>query len=356
MAVFDRGSQRTAGLDPGALVHVGERKVARPRITVIDYDVAHCEERELPDPSACAEYAGKTTNTWINVDGLHEVAVVEQVGRCFQAHPLILEDILNTSQRPKLDFEQDKYLFIVLKMLQSDPAGEVIPEQVSLLLNRNAVVSFQEQKREGDVFDSVRKRLRNGEGRIRQAGPDYLAYSLLDAVVDGYFGVVEQLGEQVELVEEKLVQDPTPETLRQIYELRRRLLVLRKAIWPLREVVSELQRGDSPLIAPETQIYLRDLYDHVFQVLDTVETLREMVAGMLDIYLSSISNRLNEVMKVLTIIATIFIPLTFVVGLYGMNFRYMPELQSRWGYPGVWLVMVVMAMGMLHYFRKKQWI
>jgi len=356
MAVFDRGTQRTAGLDPGTLVHVGERKTERTRITVIDYDAARYEERELTEPGACAEYAGKPTVTWVNVDGLHDVATVEQVGRCFQAHPLILEDILNTSQRPKLDFEKDKYLFVVMRMLQANPDGEVVPEQVSLLLNRHGVVSFQEQKREGDVFDPVRKRLRNSEGRLRQAGPDYLAYSLIDAVVDGYFGVVEQLGEQVEALEEELVETPDRETLRRIYALRRQLLILRKAIWPLREVVSELQRGDSPLIAPETLIYLRDLYDHVYQVMDTVETLREMVAGMIDIYLSSISNRLNEVMKVLTMFSTIFIPLTFIVGIYGMNFRYMPELVSRWGYPAVWAVMITMTATMVYYFRRKQWI
>jgi len=334
-----------------------DRGAERTRITVVDYDDAeHYEERELTDPAACAAYAGKPTVTWVNVDGLHDVAAVEQVGQCFQAHPLILEDIVNTNQRPKLDFEKDKYLFIVLKMFQSDQAGDVVPEQVSLLLNRHSVVSFQEQKREGDVFDSVRKRLRNGEGRIRQAGPDYLAYCLLDAVVDGYFGVVEQSGERVEDLEEELVRNPDPDTLHRIYALRRQLLVLRKAIWPLREVVSELQRGDSPLIAPDTQIYLRDLYDHVFQVMDTVETLREMVAGMLDIYLSSISNRLNEVMKVLTMFSTIFIPLTFIVGIYGMNFVHMPELRSRWGYPGVWVVMAAVGLTMLSYFRRKKWI
>jgi len=333
-----------------------DRGAERTRITVVDYDAEHYEERELTDPAACAEYTGRPTVTWVNVDGLHDVAAVEQVGKCFQAHPLILEDIVNTNQRPKLDFEKDKYLFIVLKMFQSDQAGDVVPEQVSLLLNQHSVVSFQEQKREGDVFDSIRKRLRNAEGRIRQAGPDYLAYSLLDAVVDGYFGVVEQSGERVEDLEEELVRNPDPDTLHRIYALRRQLLVLRKAIWPLREVVSELQRGDSPLIAPDTQIYLRDLYDHVFQVMDTVETLREMVAGMLDIYLSSISNRLNEVMKVLTMFSTIFIPLTFIVGIYGMNFVHMPELTSRWGYPGVWAVMVAVAVTMLSYFRRKKWI
>ena len=356
MSVYDRDTEQTAGLAPGTLVHVGERRTDRTRITVIDYDAEHFEERELPDAAACAAYRSRPTVTWVNVDGLHEVRTIEAVGKCFEAHPLILEDILNTSQRPKLDFEKDKYLFIVLRMFQADsPGGRIEPEQVSLLLNQHSVVSFQEQKIAGDVFEPVRKRLRNHEGRLRAAGPDYLAYSLLDAVVDGYFGVLEDLGERVEALEEDLVARPEPDTLRGIYELRRALLVLRKAVWPLREVIGELLRGDSPLIAADTLIYLRDLHDHVFQVIDTVETLREMVAGMLDIYLSSVSNKLNEVMKVLTIIATIFIPLTFIAGVYGMNFEHMPELRSHWGYPMVWAVMVGVAVVMLRYFRKKGW-
>jgi len=357
MSIFDKDSSRKAGMDPGALVHVGERKVERTRITIIDFDEAGCEERELTTPEACAEYAGKPTITWVNVDGLHDVAAIEQVGRCFGAHQLILEDIVDTNQRPKLDYEKDRYIFIVAKMFQHDPArDDIFAEQVSLLLGPRSVISFQEQTRAGDVFDPVRRRLRSQEGRIRRAGADYLAYSLLDAVVDGYFGVLERLGERVEALEEELVEHPTTETLHHIHALKRQLLFLRKAIWPLREVVSALQRGDSPLIAQETMIYLRDLHDHIIQVIDTVETLRDMTSGMLDIYLSSVSNRLNEVMKVLTIIATIFIPLTFIVGIYGMNFRYMPEIPWRWGYPLVWAVMLAVGLGMLAYFRRKRWL
>jgi len=327
------------------------------QITAISYSPSEYEEREIVSPGDCSEYAARPGVTWVNVSGLQNATAVQQVAACFGAHPLIIEDILHVEQRPKLDFEQEKYLFLVVRMLQYEESrGEVVAEQVSLLLNKQSVVSFQEEKLPGDAFDPVRRRLRNNEGPVRQAGPDYLAYSLLDAVVDGYFGVVEQLGERVEDLEEELVARPGRGTLQRIHGLRHELLTLRKAIWPLREVVSELQRGNSPLVAPATVIYLRDLHDHVFRVIDNVETLREMVAGMIDIYLSSVSNRLNEVMKVLTIIATIFIPLTFVVGVYGMNFRYMPELSSPWGYPAVLVLMAATAGGMLVYFRRRGWL
>jgi magnesium transporter len=231
---------------------------------------------------------------------------------------------------------------------------EIEAEQVSLILGSNFVISFQE--REGDVFTVIRDRIRTGKGRIRKAGADYLAYSLVDAIVDYYFVILEKLGEKIEGIEEELVTNPTPETLQTIHHLKRELIFLRKSVWPLREVISVLERGESALIQESTGIYLRDLYDHTIQVIDSIETFRDMVAGMLDIYLSSVSNKLNEVMKVLTIIATIFIPVTFIVGIYGMNFQYMPELGWRWGYPVVWLVIVVVVIAMVFYFRRKKWI
>jgi magnesium transporter len=357
MSIFNRHASRKAGMIPGALVHTGERKVEQTRLTVIDFDADHIEEREIEKPDECSLYRGKPTTTWINLVGLHDVDTVAQVGECFGAHGLVLADVVDTNQRPKLDHEKDRYIFVLLKMLQYDhDDGDIVAEQVSLLLSPDSVVSFQEQKREGDVFDPVRRRLRRQEGRIRTAGADYLAYSLLDAVVDGYFYVLEQLGEEVENVEDELVSDVGAAALYRIHTLKRQLLIMRRAIWPLREVVSGLLRGDSPLISPDTMIYLRDLHDHVMQVIDNVETLREMVAGMLDIYLSSVSNRMNEVMKVLTMIATIFIPLTFLAGVYGMNFRHMPELGMRWAYPAVWTVMLVTAAIMVIYFRRKRWI
>ena len=346
-------SEKT-GLPPGTLIHIGEQKTEKVRISIIDYDETQLEEKEAQTVEECFPFKDKPSVTWINVDGIHDVTLIEQLGTHFGLHPLLLEDILNTDQRPKLE-DHEHYLFIVLKMLYPDEeADEITAEQVSLILSSNFVLSFQE--REGDVFNYVRDRIRNKKGRIRRAGADYLAYALIDAIVDNYFIILERLGEKIEETEEQLVANPTPDTLRTIHGLKRAMIFLRKSTWPLREVISGLERLDSPLIQESTDIYLRDLYDHTIQVIDTVENFRDMIAGMLDIYLSSLSNRLNEVMKVLTIIATIFIPLTFLAGVYGMNFRYMPELEWRWGYPVIWAVMLAILVMMVVYFRRKRWI
>jgi len=343
-----------AGLPPGTLVHIGEQKAEEARITVIDYDEARFQEKEIETVEECFLFKDKPTVTWINVDGIHEVEVLELLGECFGLHPLVLEDILNTDQRPKLEDFGD-YIFVVLKTFSyNDQSDELEPEQISLILGPSFVLSFQEI--EGDVFNPIRERIRNGKGRIRRTGADYLAYCLLDSIVDHYFVVLEQVGEEVEFLEEELVTNPTPETLQTIHNLKRDMIFLRKSVWPLREVIGALERGELSLIRESTGIYLRDVYDHTIQVVDTIETFRDMISGMLDIYLSSVSNRMNEVMKVLTIIATIFIPLTLIAGIYGMNFQYMPELGWRWGYPMVWLVMLVIGVLMLVYFRRKKWL
>ena len=345
---------RKAGFPPGTLIHIGEKKAEELKITAIDYDGTNFQEREIKTIEVCFPLKDKPTITWINLDGLHQVDILEKLGHCYGLHPLVLEDILNTDQRPKME-DYGEYLYIVLKMLDySNMSKEVVTEQVSLILGPNFVFSFQE--REGDVFNPVRERIRNGKGRIRRMGADYLAYALLDSIVDNYFIILEKLGEKIEFLEEKLVSQPTPETLQIIHHLKREMIFLRKAVWPLREVVSGLERGESSLIEQSTGIYLRDVYDHTIQVIDTIETYRDMLSGMLDIYLSSVSNRLNVVMKVLTIIATIFMPLTFLAGIYGMNFKYMPELEWRWAYPFVWMIMVGIGVFMLVYFRKKRWL
>ena len=285
---------------------------------------------------------------------MHQLSKVEKIGNYLKTHPLVLEDIMHTGQRPKMEDFGD-YLFVVLKMLQYDEAAnETRTEQVSLILGNNYVVSFQED--EGDVFDLIRDRLRTDRGRIRKMGADYLLYSLLDAIVDNYFTVLEKIGEKIEDIEDDLVKNPTPEVLQTIHQMKRELLYLRKSVWPLREVISRLERWESPLIDRTIDIYLRDVYDHTIQVIDALETFRDMLSGMLDIYLSSVSNRMNEVMKVLTIIATIFIPLTLIVGIYGMNFKYMPELETPWGYPMVYVIMLGVSLVMLMYFRRKRWI
>ncbi|MBI2907703.1 MAG: magnesium/cobalt transporter CorA [Chloroflexi bacterium] len=346
-----KARSKKTGLPPGALVHIGERRAEKTRITLLEYDDAQVEEREIKDFRECPKLEGKPTVTWINVIGLHDVELLQKMGDCFGLHPLVLEDILNTDQRPKLEDYED-YLYIVLKMLHADDRTS---EQVSLVLGPNFVLSFQET--EGDVFEPVKERLKSGKGRIRKFGADYLAYALLDCIVDRYFGVLEKLSEGIELLEEQLVATPTRATLRAIHSLKVEMILLTRSVWPLREVISSLQRGESPLIKEPTTLYLRDVYDHTIHVMDTIETSRDIVTGMLDIYLSSVSNRLNEVMKVLTIIATIFMPLTFIVGVYGMNFEKLwPDVAEPWAF---WLVMLAMAgigLAMLAYFKKRKWL
>jgi len=354
MPRFIKKRSKKAGLPPGTLVHIGERKTKKVRITVTDYDETQFEQEAVKTVEECFPFKDRPTVTWINIDGLHDVKVIEKLGQYFGLHPLLLEDILNTEQRPKMEDFGD-YIFLVVKMLNYDDKTEQIEaEQVSLILGPNWVISFQE--REGDVFDPLRDRLRKGKGRLRKMGADYLAYSLVDAIVDHYFIILEKFGEEIEDTETELATNPTQETLQTIRTMKKEMVFLRKSVWPLRELVSSLERGGAPLIRESTGIYLRDVYDHTIEVIDTVESFRDMISGMLDIYLSSISNRMNEVMKVLTIFAAIFIPLTFVAGIYGMNFEYMPELRWHWGYFGVLIGMASVTGGMLVYFRRKRWL
>jgi len=345
---------RKAGLPPGTLVHIGEKKVEKAKISLIDYDETQFQERQVKTIEECFPFKDTSTVTWINIDGIHEVDIIAKLGTHFGLHPLLLEDILNTEQRPKMEDYGD-YIFVVLKMLyRGEGRNEIEAEQFSLILGSNFVISFQES--EGDIFDPVRDRIRKNKGRIRKAGADYLTYALLDAIVDNYFIILENIGENIEDTEQRLAANPTPETLQLIHALKKEMIFLRKSIWPLREVVSGLERCESSLIDESTGAYLRDVYDHTIQVIDTVESFRDMVSGMLDIYLSSISNKMNEVMKVLTIFASIFIPLTFIAGVYGMNFAFMPELTWRWGYPAILVVMTLAGISMLVYFRRKRWL
>jgi magnesium transporter len=342
------------GTSPGTLVFLGKRKAENVKIRLIDFNEKKFEEKEIKKIEEVFLFKDTPTVSWVNVIGIHDTSVIEKIGGHFESHPLILEDIVNTEQRPKIE-DFDSYLFLVLKMIfYNGNQNEVSIEQVSLILGQNFLVSFQE--REGDVFDGVRERIRNNKGKIRKMGTDYLAYALVDAIVDGYFIVLERMGEQIELLEEKVMLNPSPKELNTIYGLKHDLIFLRKSVWPLREVISNLQRGESKLIKKTTAVFLRDVYDHTIQVIDTIETYRDMVSGLLDIYLSSVSNKMNEVMKVLTVIATIFIPLTFIAGVYGMNFKYMPELDVEWSYPLLWVIMISIGLTMFLYFRKKKWV
>jgi magnesium transporter len=343
-----------AGLSPGTLMHVGAKKTERIRITVLDYDETGFIEKEVGSVEECFPFKETATVTWINVDGVHDPAIIEKLGGRFDIHPLVLEDIMTTSQRPKVE-DLESAVFVVLRMIEGDgKALGMTTDQLSLVVGSNYVLSFQETP--GDCLDPVRERIRGGKGRIRKLGPDYLAYSLIDAVVDNYFLVLENLGERIDDLEERLISDPRRELLHEIHGLKREMIDLRKAVWPLREVVSGLERLESPIIKKTTDIFLRDLYDHTIQVIDTVESFREILSSMLETYLSSVSNRMNEVMKVLTIISTIFIPITFLVGLYGMNFVHMPEIKWRWGYAFVWALILGSVGGMFVFFRKRKWL
>jgi magnesium transporter len=345
---------KKAGSSPGTLVHIGEKKIERTRITLIDFDEDNFQERLLETVEEAFPLKDLPTITWINIDGLHDIDVIEKTGRHFNIHPLVLEDILNTGQRPKAE-EFGNLLFVVLKMLDYDKAAEKIrSEQFSLVLGSNFLITFQEIP--GDVFNLVRERIRKPQTRIRKSGCDYLAYTLIDAIVDHYFIILEALGDKIEDLESELLNDPTRSTMEIIHGLKREMIYVRKQIWPIREVINGLIKNESPLVQEQTDVYFRDVYDHTIQVIDTIESYRDVLAGLLDIYLSSVSNKMNEIMKVLTIIATIFIPITFVAGIYGMNFKYMPELEWRWGYFMVWALIVVVAGIMIGYFKKKQWL
>jgi magnesium transporter len=344
------------GTAPGTLRAPEETRVDRVRVTVIHYDVHGVEERVIEGPEECEPFRDRSGVTWINIDGLSDVALLESLGRTFRLHPLTLEDVLNCGQRPKVE-DYGEYQFVVMRSLRLE-RGQVEGEQICLFFGRNFVLTFQEVP--GDSFEAVRARIRHGKGLIRRSGPDYLAYALIDALIDEFFPVLEQFGERIEALEDELVEGPSPQVLRSIHAVKRELLGLRRAAWPQRDLLNALLREDSELIKPETKVFLRDPYDHVVQAMDMIETFRELSSGMIDVYLSSLSNRMNEVMKVLTVISTIFIPLTFIAGIYGMNFDTsspwnMPELKWYFGYPFSLALMAAVAVGLVLFFRRRGW-
>jgi magnesium transporter len=355
MASHVKKRSETIGMPPGSLVYVGDNPQKEMTITIENYNEHDFDELTKTSFRECLVFAKETSHvTWIDINGYQNLKDLEYLRECFQLHPLVLEDILNSDQRPKVEDFGD-YLFIIAKMLRHDEKTNlVLTEQISLILGNNYVISLHEN--DPDIFAPVRQRLKNSSGRIRKVKADYLAYALLDLIVDHYFLVLEQLGEVVEDLEEELVSSANAATLNKIYSLKRNTILIRRAVWPLREVASKLDRSDSTLIEESTFLYLRDVYDHITIAMDSIETYRDILSGILDIYLSSISNRLNEVMKVLTIIATIFIPLTFIAGVYGMNFKYMPELDYHWGYHVCVLGMATIAGLMLVLFKKKGWL
>jgi len=349
------------GMPPGSLVFTGEQKMDRIKIMNIEYDEKTFSEREIKDIKELRQFKENTHVNWINICGLHEVNELQQIGEIFEIHPLSIEDILNVNHLPKLE-EHDGYLFLITKMIDlNKESGELNIEQVSfIILKNNCLLTFQED--ETDVFDLIRERIRNDTGRIRKMGADYLMYRLLDTMVDNYFYVLQEMDATIDNIEDELIYNPGRSTIEIIHALRKEIIKLRRAVTPLRDIVYSIEREHYPFIAKTTYIFLRDLYDHIRQNIETMENYREILNGMLEIYLSNSGQKLNEVLKVLTIISTIFIPLTFIVGIYGMNFDTstsewnMPELTWRYGYPIVMLIMMAVAVGMIFFFKKKKWI
>ncbi|MFO7815191.1 MAG: magnesium/cobalt transporter CorA [Halanaerobiales bacterium] len=342
-----------AGQPPGFISHNNEKTKGKVKISYIDYDKDNYTENEIENIEECYKFKNTDTITWINIEGLSDIDIITELSSEYNIHPLVQEDILHPHQRSKVE-DHENLIYIVVKMLNyNEVKEEVEAEQLSIVLGDSFVITFQEKP--GDVFDPIRHRLKNKKGKIRSMKTDYLAYALIDVIVDNYFIILEKISDRIEKIEEELVKEPSENTLHSLYELKNEMIFLRKSVWPLREVVNKLEKDDNEFMGQIVKLYLRDLYDHTVQVIETVETLRDILGSMLDIYLSSISNRMNEVMKVLTIIATIFIPLTFIAGVYGMNFAYMPELSLRNGYFIVLIVMLLIALYMVYFFKKKKW-
>ncbi|NNM36076.1 MAG: magnesium/cobalt transporter CorA [Nitrosopumilus sp.] len=344
----------TIGQRPGALIHVGEQKVDKVQINLIEYDAENINEVNDATIEECLESKNKSNVSWVNIVGVHDANIIKTFGDNFGIHSLHQSNIMNTELRPSVEIHDD-HILIMLKMPHyNSQTGKLDLEQISILLAENHVLTFQEIA--DDFFDNIRKRLRENSGSIRKLKTDYLAYSLVDAIIDSYFLVIEKIGDITEDLEEELMQNPTPQTMQTIQTLKRRMISLRKAIWPGREIINSLERDPTALITDYTRTYLRDVYNHTVQVTDSIEGLRDVIGGMLDTYLSSVSNRMNEVMKTLTIIAAIFIPITFIAGIYGTNFSYVPELQWEGSYFVMLTAMAIISLIMLAWFKKKRWI
>ena len=353
MSGFKYDPSVKVGLKPGELLHVGERKLDKIRIRVTDFDLEHLEERELQSIEECEKYRDKDTVSWINIDGLHNIESMTKLRKIFRISSLVFEDVVNTHQRPKFE-EYDNYIFIISKMINYDAETHTISfEHISFIFGKNYVLSFQEKF--GDFFEPVRERIRNSLGRLRRKKSDYLNYALIDVMVDNYFVVADKLNIGLNGLEDELMTNPTQDTLKQMYIIKRELLKLSRNIRPMREVTSNFYKMETDLIDTRNNIYLRDLYDHTVDLNESVDMDRELVSGMIDTYISITGNKLNEIMKILTIMASIFIPLTFIAGVYGMNFENMPELNDKWGYHLTLLIMLLIGAIMVIYFRRKKW-
>lgn len=354
MSRFVKNYSKKIGVPAGSLIHVGHKRL-KSSIDITEYSTDFFHKKKDVAVSDLFKKSKEDTNVWINIEGIEDEKVISELGEKFSIHRLLLEDILHSDVRPKIEIFDD-HIFIALKMISFDSKiNEIETEHVSIIFGEKFILSIQEGK-EGDVFEPIRKRLEEKNNLIAKRTSDFLAYSLIDSIIDNYFLVLEKISEKMEDLDEVLIKNPSPEVLQKIYSLKREIIFLRKAIWPLREVIAKMERVDTDLIHANTKPYIRDIYDHIIQIIDTEETFRDMISGMMDLYLSSISNRMNEIMKMLSIISTIFIPLTFIAGVYGMNFENMPELKTQYGYHTTILSMLIITIIMLFYFRRKKWI
>jgi magnesium transporter len=352
-------SKKKRGISPGSLIFTGEQKTSSVSISLFNYNTSCFEEKSISDVNELIQYKENSDVTWINITGLHDTELLEKVGSIFEIHPLVLEDVLNVYHSPKIeDYEQ--FLFLVIKMIGiNNQTGKMSIEQISIITGKNFIITFQEQ--EGDVFDTIRDRIRTAKGRVRKYREDYLAYRLLDSIIDNYFVVLENVDERIEEIEDQIIKQPDDSSLEKIHNLRKELIKLRRAASPLRDIIFTIEKEKFHFIQKPTYIFLRDLNDHIKQIIDTIENYREIINGLLDLYLSNASHKMNEVVKLLTIISTIFIPLTFIVGIYGMNFSTntskwnMPELQWAFGYPFVMGLMLVIAVLLVIFFKRKHW-
>ncbi len=345
--------RRAQNLSPGTVTYTGKKTSVETRLDIIDYSKEHYDRFETSSVEDAFRFEDASHITWINVNGLSNTKAIITLGNHFDLHPLIQEDIVTTHQRPKID-EYDDYLFLVFKMLHYNDSEQLTIEHISMIMGKDYVLTFQES--EGDVFNELRERLEHDRGRIRGAGSDYLMFAILDAVVDNYFTVIEFLSNKIEILEDKLFDNKDDQNMsEEIQELKKEVLKIRRAVQPLREVINRLEKIETPLIEERTNKYIRDLYDHIIQVNENVEIYRDMIWGLMDMYMTTISNKMNEVMKVLTIMASIFIPLTFLAGIYGMNFDNMPELHTENGYFYLLGFMVLVILAMVWYFKRKNW-
>ncbi len=343
-----------AGLPPGSLIHIGNQKTENVSISIVDYTKLNIIEKNIKSPKECISYIEKDSCSWFNVCGLHETKTVSLIGEVFNLHPLLLEDILNTNHRPKVE-EFDDYLFVSLKILGvNQEHSEIKSEQISLVVGKNWLISFQEQ--DNDIFNSLIQRLHTPQTNIREKGVDYLLYRLIDTIVDNYFYVTEFISEQSEIIEEKITVSTSKDLLTEVQNLKKQLIKAKKTINPLREVLSYMQSDKTNFVHESTARYIHDVYDHIIQMGESLDTQREIISNIMDLYHSYVSNKMNQIMQVLTIISTIFIPLTFIAGIYGMNFEYMPELHWKYGYYSTWGIMILIMITMILFFKRKKWL